>query len=67
MIRSSDTEDKQDENSLDKPAEKLEFTTESINETVEKLDLSTATTIVVDMAGIVQVKSDVLLKNSKET
>ncbi|CAG9532338.1 unnamed protein product [Cercopithifilaria johnstoni] len=62
LIRSLSAEDKPDEDGLDKPAEKLEFTAESINETVEKLNLSAAITIVADMAGIVQVKSDI--KNS---
>ncbi|VDK82394.1 unnamed protein product [Litomosoides sigmodontis] len=67
LTRSSDAEGKPDENCSDKPAEKLEFTAESINETVEKLNLSTATTIIVDMAGIVQIKNDMILKGSKET
>lgn len=64
MTRSSNIEDKPDEDGSDKPAEKLEFTAESINETVEKLNLSTAITIVADMAGIVQVKNDTILNST---
>lgn len=49
------------EGGSDKPAEKVEFTAESINETVEKLNLSAAITIVADMIGIVQVKNGMKL------
>uniref|UniRef100_A0A0R3RGW8 RING-type domain-containing protein n=1 Tax=Elaeophora elaphi TaxID=1147741 RepID=A0A0R3RGW8_9BILA len=65
LTRSLNSQEKTDENvSADKPAEKLEFTAESINETVEKLNLSAAITIVADMAGIVQVKPDVTLNGT---
>uniref|UniRef100_A0A1I7VMC0 RING-type domain-containing protein n=1 Tax=Loa loa TaxID=7209 RepID=A0A1I7VMC0_LOALO len=64
LTRSLNAEGKLDEDGYsDKPAEKLEFSAESISETVEKLNLSTAITIVADIAGIVQVKNDKALSD----
>ncbi|KAL4002286.1 hypothetical protein ACH3XW_2830 [Acanthocheilonema viteae] len=64
LTRSLNAENKPDENGSDKPAEKLEFTAESISETVDKLNLSSPITVVVDMAGIVRVKDGITLSGA---
>ncbi|KAK6101298.1 hypothetical protein QQG55_4060 [Brugia pahangi] len=65
LTRPLNVEGKSDDDGYwDKPAEKLDINAESINETVEKLNLSTAITIVADIAGIVQVKNDTALNDT---
>ncbi|VDO46874.1 unnamed protein product [Brugia timori] len=65
LTRPLNVEGKSDDDGYsDKPADKLDINAESINETVEKLNLSTAITIVADIAGIVQVKNDTALNDT---